>query len=373
VFWRLGDLDVGAEGVESFRVTISWGLPDGKDKTLAVLVGDTAGAAAFDVASYHAYRQPSVDVSIVITGTELDAERAAHPELDQLFTAAAAQGFQLAEALQMVLDADLPLTQVRLFRPETGSYMSPRRDGEDAYAVTFDRTAMTVSNVSGGMSLDLQTYQTNGWGTWAPGSMSSLAEASGATTSGLAAPPAITHDQCLRNCAIRTAALMVPSLVSKRIAWVMAIPECWQCGRDSATACGKCAAAIAQLATEKIEKGFPILGEIISTYECNRDCKNPAKRAQYVCTQPLSLCAGMSVSLWGRERPVYLRWECNQSMGMWSLYPIPHYCNQSEECVPGHVSSDGTPCYNCWLAAPYSWTFTARPPGTLRERVWSQP
>jgi hypothetical protein len=347
VFWRLGDLAVGDEGVESFRVAFSWGLPDGKDKTLAVLVGDTAGAAAFDVASYHAYRQPSIDASVVITGAELDAERAAHPELDQLYTAATAQGFKLAEALHLTLDADVPLTQIRLFRPETGAYMALRRCGDDTWALTVDRTSLSVSDTDGGMSLDLETYASNAWGTWAPG-----ATATAAPLAGLGAPAPITEDECRRNCYMKTAALMVPSLINKKIAFVMAIPECWQCGRGSATACGKCVNAIVQMASEKYEKALPFVGELISMVECNRDCKDPAKRAQFVCREPLSLCAGMSVSLWGRERPVYLRWECNQNMGMWALYPIPHYCNQSEECVPGYVSSDGTPCYNCWLDGP---------------------
>jgi hypothetical protein len=347
VFWRLGDLEVGAEGTMAIRVSFSWGLPNGKDKTLAVLVGDGAGAGAFDAASYHAYRQPSVASSVGLSGAGLAAELAAHPELGELYTAATAQGFKLAEALQMVLNADIPLTQVRLFRPETGSYMALRRSGDDTWALTVDRGALSVSDVDGGMRLDLETYQSSAWGTWAAG-----AGTAAVPLAGLGAPAPITEDECRRNCYMKTAALMVPSLVSKKIAFVMAIPECWQCGRGSATACGKCVTAIVQMASERFEKALPFVGELISMYECNRDCRDPAKRAQHVCREPLSLCAGMSVSLWGRERPVYLRWECNQNMGMWALYPIPHYCNQTEECVPGYVSSDGTPCYNCWLDGP---------------------
>jgi hypothetical protein len=153
----------------------------------------------------------------------------------------------------------------------------------------------------------------------------------------------ITKEQCVRNCRLTKLALIVPALVSKKVSWALSIPDCAACGRGDSAACGECMWAM----LEQLGKNIPLVSELYDLHQCDSECRDPVKRSKYVCQSSLTLCAGTSVSFFGRTRPVWISWGCNQTQGMWEGLPAVHYCEQYESCVPGYVSDTGSPCKYC--------------------------
>ncbi len=83
------------------RVRYDWGLPDGlKTTTVAQLSGSNVTSPLFPVADYLSYTERVISGQTTLSLEQVQAQRAAHPVLDQLYTQATGQGFVFADAEQ---------------------------------------------------------------------------------------------------------------------------------------------------------------------------------------------------------------------------------------------------------------------------------
>lgn len=347
-FWKLGALAPGAEGVVTARVRFAWGLPLGwKQSALAQLAGANEGQTTLDIPAYLAYAQPALPVRTALSQGEVQAQIAASADLTALYNVALAAGYRYGRGEMLTLDDGSSVLQVGLTKPEQGATALLRRNGDWATLAIYTPNLYALRETTGGMTMSLQTADIEYWGSWAE---SQAQVASGAAT--------ITKEQCVRNCRLTKLALIVPGLVSKKISWALAIPDCYACGRGDFEGCGKCMWEI----LGQLDKNIPVVAELRDLYKCDSECRNPNDRSKYVCTSGLDLCAGTSVSFWGRTTPVWIRWKCNESQGMWGGLPEVHYCSgPGEVCAPGYKADDGSPCKYCEDALLKSTAASAQP------------
>jgi len=271
LFWRLGDLAPGSTGLVSFRVQFLWGTPIGTfDPTVAQISGSNVDPAEFDVQPYLEYQPVEVQEEHELTAQEVDAERQAYAELDQLWSQAEAEGFVAGTAHSRSFSTGVQQTEVMLlrFEPEFTAMLVQRRDAL-AEAVLVDPTSYTVRTVRGAQRFSVQTDE---WETVGGVPGAGLARARAARAS---------FGDCMKNCVLELVPKAVVKQAIRGVSTVSKGATCYKAyGSRDELDIAKC--------LNGIKKVIPGLGEGIDLGRCNSDCQeNPDS---HFCTKDLTYC-----------------------------------------------------------------------------------
>ena len=271
VFWKLGDLPPGSQGLLSFRVRFLWGIPFGvKDTAVAYLGGTNLEPDEFDVQQYLDYVPADAVTEVQLTAAEVAAERAAYPELDQLYGQAMQQGFAFGVAGSTTYGRDGEMTEIVMLRFEpVFAAMYLRRQGALAHAAVVDSTTYVVRSTRGVQRFDLKTDE---WETVEEGS---------AGTEGVTAQRSDpTFGDCMENCIMELVPKHVVKNVVKAVSTVSKGVDCYKAvtGRDELDM-AKCA---------QILKKIPGVSEGIDLGRCNSDCQGNTR--SHFCTADKRYC-----------------------------------------------------------------------------------
>ncbi|MDX9953013.1 MAG: Ig-like domain-containing protein [Anaerolineae bacterium] len=170
VVWQLGDLAPGASGVVAVQARYAWGLDNGTLYAVqARLGGSGLPLGLSDPQTYLDLEVPVLAGMAALTPAQFDAERAAHPELDALYTTALAAGFVDGGAVRLDLESGDPITQAVLLHPMQGEVRYVRRQGDQVLAATFAAQAYTAQTPEGSMTVDWRTDAATFTGAWGEG------------------------------------------------------------------------------------------------------------------------------------------------------------------------------------------------------------
>lgn len=184
-FFRLGDLEEGAEGRVSISVAYRFGLPEGETHlSLGKLVGQGLDGVPLD--TYYAFAPAQVTGRTILTSAEIQAERADHALVDALCQRALARGLRLLGGVRSTVATGESVVRIIFVRGPTVAVVE-RQDVEVALT-TLSPTHYAVEDDRGAVEVDTQARSMAG--SLAP------AGASGAAT----AAASITREQCLSNC-----------------------------------------------------------------------------------------------------------------------------------------------------------------------------
>ena len=170
VVWRLGDLTPGASGIVAAQVRYAWGLENGALYAVqARLGGPGLPLGLSDPQVYLDLEAPVLVGMAALTPAQFDAERAAHPELDALYTEALTAGFVDGGVVRLDLEAGEPITQAVLLHPTLGEVRYVRRQGAQVLATSFAAQAYTTQTPEGSMTVDWRTDAAAFTGAWGAG------------------------------------------------------------------------------------------------------------------------------------------------------------------------------------------------------------
>lgn len=170
VVWRLGNLAPGASGLVAAQVRYAWGLSNGTLYAVqARLAGPALPLGLSDPPAYLDLAVPALAGMTALTPAQFNAERAAYPELDALYTQALAEGFVDGGAVRLDLDAGAPITQAALLLPAQGEVRYLRRQGDQVLASTFAAQAYSAQTSTGSMTVDWRTDVAAFTGAWGDG------------------------------------------------------------------------------------------------------------------------------------------------------------------------------------------------------------
>ena len=305
VIWKLGDLPPGASGFVSVRVKFQWGLAaDYSDGSYTQFAGTNYNAGALDVAEYNAYQSPLLRVTGIanLSATEFADVRATSADLESLYQAALADGYQYMSAARITYhDGTVVLNAaLRTADHQYGRILSLNSDGR-VLASGVSGAGVGAQDMSGGLraNLSLQTYEF--WGVWQPGSLQRSTDA-------------CNVDRCFYNCMLKAKSWgAVARKVAGALSWVI-----------------------------------PPVGAVWTTYEaydeittyllCKEEC--PAYDPSQHCCTP-------GETHWS---PTGLKQQCAQyscdAVGTWKETPdIIDKCAFGQRCVAGKGGAGG--CKNC--------------------------
>lgn len=176
VVWRLGNLAPGASGLVAVQTRYTWGLSNG------TLYAVQARLGAPDLPLGLSRPQDYLDLEVpvltgmtTLTSAQFDAERAAHPDLEALYTAAIAAGFVDGGAVRLDLETGAPITQAVLIHPTQGEVRYVRRQGDQALAATFAAQTYTAQTPESSLTVDWRTDAVTFTGMWGSGEHSTPA------------------------------------------------------------------------------------------------------------------------------------------------------------------------------------------------------
>jgi len=268
LFWKLGDLAPGSSGLVSFRVRFFWGIPFGIKDAVQAQMGGTNFPGGFNVQSYLDYVPTTVVAERQLTSNEVQAERQAYPELNQLYSQATQEGFAFGVANSLTLSTGEQMTETVLlrFQPKFAA-MFLRRQGGRAQATLVDSSSYVVRSTRGVQSFN---FQTDEWeivaGSASTGSLGRQAESA-------------SFSQCMKNCIMELVPKFVIKNLVKAVSTVSKGVDCYKAATGDEFAMAKCA---------QIVKKIPGVSEGIDLGRCNSDCQqNPDS---HVCTQDIRLC-----------------------------------------------------------------------------------
>ena len=268
LFWKLGNLAPGSSGLLSFRVRFFWGIPRGiKDAAVAQL-GGTNIPDGFNVQSYLAYVPTTIVVERQLTSTEVQAERLAYPEFNQLYGQATQEGFAFGVANSLTLSTGEQMTEIVLlrFQPKFAA-MFLRRQGDRAQATLVDESSYVVRSTRGVQSFN---FQTDEWEIVA-----------GSASTGTFGPQAVnsTFSECMKNCIMELVPKVVIKNLSKTASTISKGVDCYRAASGDQLSMPKCA---------QIIKKIPGVSEAIDLGKCNSDCQQSPDT--HVCTKDIRYC-----------------------------------------------------------------------------------
>jgi len=257
VVWRLGNLAPGASGLVAVQTRYTWGLSNG------TLYAVQARLGAPDLPLGLSGPQDYLDLEVpvltgmtALTSAQFDAERAAHPELEALYTAAIAAGFVNGGAVRLDLETGAPITQAVLIHPTQGEVRYVRRQGDQALAATFAAQTYTAQTPESSLTVDWRTDAVTFTGMWGSGEHST--------------PAGDAYAAC------RFTQLPGPILDEKAtlLAQTFASATCYPCRNGGA--CAACGAAL--------HHALP-LPEAVESLNCLADAKRTAMAAPLSAVQ----------------------------------------------------------------------------------------
>lgn len=321
VFWKLGDLPTNAQGMLSARVRFKWGLAANyTDGSMTLFSGSNYNTAALDVSEYYAYDPTLVEAVTSLSQAQFNTLLAANADGQTLYNRAVADGYQYVDAYQGTFDDASTVTTAMLRKPDRTSARAISLTGGSALAITSNGNIITIEDVNGGKTTDLQTLQSSTWGSWADP----------AASAGLT-PSACTYATCLRNCTYKLASIQVLKKVGEKLgAWLLSVPT----GVGGLVGMG-------MAAFEAIEITHAI-------YVCHIGCD----------ANPLTGCCTAGEVLWtpsalgGNKKCA--RYECNATSSAFPPAPdLIEDCGYGARCVAGIGGRGGCKACEEDLAAAF--------------------
>ncbi len=245
VFWALGDLPPGAQGFLSFRVRFQWGLPASyKDGTLTLFAGSNYSTGLFDVTEYLDYSPVTILTETPLTPAEFAALRAAHPDLETLYSQAIGDGYAYLQAGHQQYSDGSIVDWAAMRTADRRSVRLLTQTGEQSIALTSQDGSFHIHDTTGGLTIDLATMARSYWGDWTPGDDLSERSAS-----------ACSKSKCIANCTGRKVTFKVVSVA-------IAQTFMWTLGSGGTMGPGAVAFHVAHVSK--------------MVYDCVQECDNPA-------------------------------------------------------------------------------------------------
>jgi len=194
VFWVLGDITPGSQGMLTARVRFDWGLPGSyKDGSYTVLAGSNYQSEALNFDEYLNFDKDELEDIIRIETSDILAS----PDFTALYNQAIAYGFESREAYKNFFESGKVSYMVAMSTPDkrTARFISLGENGYATASTTDGSTFISIEDVAGGQSLNLLTMESTLWGTWDdPQAVNSImAECN--------------YTRCLRNCSLKKVAV----------------------------------------------------------------------------------------------------------------------------------------------------------------------
>ena len=281
VFWRLGDLPPDSGGTVSARVRYLWGLPLGmQDSALAMLGGTGVITAPFDIQPYLTYTPTVVISTTVLSDAEVLAERQGYPDFNLIYTEAISGGMTFGMAERRTLSDGSIITQALFLKPDRGAVMFLHRQGDQVMASYLGGDTYAIRDATGGMTVSLQSFAVEYWGTWATASAGMLS-----------AQVTPTYERCMFNCITSKAPWWIIGYLRKRVGLILTGIDCVLCVKGDALACARCGYGLLDI---------PVVSQVLDVLECDVDClKDPTR---HVCQHDLITCnESVLYSLVGQE------------------------------------------------------------------------
>lgn len=309
VFWVLGDIAPGTQGMLTARVRFDWGLPRSyTDGSYTVLAGSNYQSEALDFDEYLNFDKDeldnivSIDISVIPT----------NPAYNTLYAEALADGFEFREAYQNFFESGKVTYLVAMRTPDkrTARFINLDENGYTTASTTDGNTFYSIHDLNGGQHSNLLTLESTLWGSWADpqGTNSIVAECN--------------YARCMRNCYMKKISNEIIKDAAKGVAvWLFAIP------------------AVGGIA-----------GVIWGVYE-TADMANEIYMCHESCTiNPLTGCCNAGEIIWSPSTMMgntsCSKYVCNASSLSYS--PTPNStdpCGYGNRCVAGYGSKGGCkPC-----------------------------
>lgn len=309
VFWLLGDIAPGNQGMLTARVRFDWGLASSyTDGSYAVLAGTNYQSDAINFDQYLNFDKDEIDDIISVETSTIPASQ----NFTTLYDQAIAEGFEFKEAYKNFFEGGKVTYMVTMRTPDKGTarFISLDEKGYATASTTDGSSYFSIQDVSGGQSTNLLTLESTLWGSWeSPESVNSIMVE-------------CNYARCMRNCSM------------KKIAVEMM--------KDAAKG-----AAVFLL-------GIPVLGGIAATAWAVYETADMAHEI-YLChegceTNPLTGCCNAGEILWSPSTLMgntsCSKYVCSESS--LSFPPTPNStdpCGYGSRCVAGNGSQGGCkPC-----------------------------
>lgn len=333
VYWRLGNLLPGATGIVGVTVEYAWGIPYGtRDSLLAALAGSNAPNDLVNLQDYLTYTPPTVTSRVELTQGEVDALRAAKPELNQLYNAALAQGFGWTDAVQETRSDGNQLTMVNLLR------LHPQLAHQTIY-VAPDGVSTRIADKDSyrlGSASDMLVYdpQTEDW--QALGGSGLFAAAFPASANDCS----VSYGGCMKNCIQKTLRSKIADAVIPLMDISEKISNCYKAVNGDDEAVLECSKAVF--------KKIPGYEEGVDLGKCNAACQDDP--CSNTCTETggdVYACDNDSFPYgWAGIGTITVA-RCDPDSGLYYATETITVCASNEKCV---MISGKPSCRKCSTA-----------------------
>jgi hypothetical protein len=332
VFWVLGDITPGSQGMLTARVRFEWGLASSyTDGSYTMLVGSNYQSEAINFAEYLNFDKDDLEDIITIETSTIPAS----PSFTELYNQAIAEGFESREAYKNFFEGGKVSYMLTMRTPDkrTARFISMDENGYASASTTDGSTFFSIEDLTGGQSLNLLTMEITLWGSWEdPAALNNImAECN--------------YARCMRNCTMKKVAIETMKNAAKRsVEWLL-----WSPLFGPVVAAGLAVYEVADMANE--------------TYICHQSCS----------TNPLTGCCVANEVLWS---PSY--WmgnsHCNKFICDPSSLSFPTFansqtpCTYGYRCVAGSNSQGG--CKPC--IEEYKFLLDPMGPAIIEEEICSE-
>lgn len=295
VIWKLGEFAPGQSFDAYTHATYRWGLPAHlMTDVTARLVARNLPDPAINLDAYWNYTATVILAQRALNEAQVTEALANDAVLAGLYQDALAQGFHFyGTAYTQTLNTGVHSLDLLLLDPQRISeVVLVRRVDQQRYILHTTPSQFSVTTPTGGWSRDLETGTVNFWGDLngedAPPEGTVVQQSCG--LDGDCSDP--SWGVCVRNCLFGNT---YNWLIGKYLSWfgdVQSAQACAECAAGGGgTECAACAAALAEKAADL--EGVGIALDVVN---CVADCKDPAKRGNYVCTGDVYECSSSGVS-----------------------------------------------------------------------------
>jgi hypothetical protein len=329
VFWKLGDLPPGTEGIVAFSVEYAWGIPFGvTDAVVAAIAGSNAPSDLITVSDYLAYIPP-VLTRTSLTQSEANTLLAGNGEAQLLYNQAVNEGFRFIDAYANTRSDGKAFGEINLLKLGSPlTYQSVIVHATNAVAQSFNSEGYTVRTSASKLFFDPRTQN---WTDQTPTLQLAHFGPNQAASS---------FSKCMSNC---TQQMLKSSIFGKLVPLadnVEGIASCVEAqgdpgNTDAVLGCGKA-----------IGSKIPVIGDAIDygteLGKCNVACQ--ADPNSHVCTEDIYECNNSGFYVWLTGGAESLVRRCNTETGMYYAQTSYQKCAIGGKCV----LNDGVPsCQGC--------------------------
>jgi uncharacterized repeat protein (TIGR01451 family) len=319
VYWQLGNLAAGKRGYLGITTRIPWGIPE-ITGTLQLRAGAANGVGHITPGDYPASPKGAVSDRETLDQDAVNAWLKSNAAADAIVKRAKEielVGPYKGERVQLKGGTEvMELVMVS----KTGTAAVLYSTLEQNWLKIYENGGETTMDAEGGYRINELEGVFEPFGSWA-----------------------VTHSpsfaQCLRNCALGSAPGWVAGHVSTAVNAVSTGIDCAMCAKSNdPDACIKCGGSF----HNKL-KDLTWFGPLVDSAKCAKDCKDPDKRGEYVCTEGSTKreCVAPGYNIAGlakrfKNKATYRTMGCNAVAGMWEPIWRYQYCDPGQPCVDGN-------------------------------------